>query len=95
MCLCGIRFHIADVDIYLYVLGGEEEMERIPLVMHCSPSPGKYKLIFSVHFCFTLRALGNVTLYDTHRSRLKQYCYITYIMQVVSSILFTAIEVSL
>uniref|UniRef100_A0A9J8BVA1 Leucine-rich repeat-containing G-protein coupled receptor 4 n=1 Tax=Cyprinus carpio carpio TaxID=630221 RepID=A0A9J8BVA1_CYPCA len=40
---CDSAVNSAQDDERRNAFGGEEEMERIPLVMHCSPSPGAFK----------------------------------------------------
>uniref|UniRef100_A0A671QEC2 Leucine-rich repeat-containing G-protein coupled receptor 4 n=1 Tax=Sinocyclocheilus anshuiensis TaxID=1608454 RepID=A0A671QEC2_9TELE len=40
---CDSAVNPAQDDERRNAFGGEEEMERIPLVMHCSPSPGAFK----------------------------------------------------
>uniref|UniRef100_A0A8C1M6Z2 Leucine-rich repeat-containing G-protein coupled receptor 4 n=1 Tax=Cyprinus carpio TaxID=7962 RepID=A0A8C1M6Z2_CYPCA len=40
---CDSAVNSAEDDERRNAFGGEEEMERIPLVMHCSPSPGAFK----------------------------------------------------
>uniref|UniRef100_A0A672MK86 Leucine-rich repeat-containing G-protein coupled receptor 4 n=1 Tax=Sinocyclocheilus grahami TaxID=75366 RepID=A0A672MK86_SINGR len=40
---CDSAVNSAEDDERRNAFGGEEEMERIPLVMHCSPSPGGFK----------------------------------------------------
>ncbi|XP_052002306.1 leucine-rich repeat-containing G-protein coupled receptor 4 isoform X1 [Xyrauchen texanus] len=40
---CDSAVNPAEEDERRSAFGGEEDMERIPLVMHCSPSPGAFK----------------------------------------------------